>query len=117
MNLSDKYSRQSEITAAWLIILLGLIYVPIGALAAGYTVSTLWRWFVVPSLHLPALSWGYAYGIMLLVQVFRFQMRHEDYENRSNEETLHRLARTAFAHLISYAVALAIGYIVVRLFL
>lgn len=45
-----------------------------GAFAMGFVGMKLWAWFIVPVFGLPALTWGQAYGIALIVGLFTHQM-------------------------------------------
>lgn len=53
------------------VICLAYLY---GAFAMGFVGMKLWAWFVVPVFGLPALTWGQAYGIALLVGLLTHQI-------------------------------------------
>lgn len=44
----------------------------------GFTISTMWNWFVVPTFHLPALTTMTAYGICLMLTLFSSTKAEDD---------------------------------------
>ena len=51
-------------------ILFALIAVPVAIFAHGYTISTLWLWFIVPLFKAPEIGILQAAAIMILVNYF-----------------------------------------------
>lgn len=43
------------------------VLLPLSILARGWSVSVLWGWFVVPTIHLPVLSVGGGLGLSVVV--------------------------------------------------
>lgn len=107
-------AKKRDKSFAWCIILLGSAWLPVSIYITGSTLSILWRWFVVPSLHLPALTFGYAYGISLLVSFLRFKMTEDDLQgtSRTNEESFKRLLRSIVTYALTAGITLALGYAV-----
>lgn len=54
---------------------LGLCIAPFVAIWDGYVLTVLWRWFVVPTFHAPALSIPAAIGIALIVVMLTHRTR------------------------------------------
>ena len=50
-------------------VLYGLLTLFLGPFLTGLTLSTLWGWFVVPTLHAPQLSIPVALGIALIMSM------------------------------------------------
>lgn len=46
------------------------IAIPLALVLSGFTIVTLWQWFVVPVFHLPLLTIAQALGLALLVGYF-----------------------------------------------
>lgn len=55
--------------------LLAIFMLPICIIWSGYVLSTLWGWFLVPALGLPAISIPSAIGIDLVVSYMTHQYR------------------------------------------
>ncbi len=51
-------------------VLLTFIAVPVAVFTHGYTISTLWSWFIVPLLDVPEISILQAAAIMVFVNYF-----------------------------------------------
>ena len=50
-----------------------LLSIPVLPFWQGYVLADLWSWFAVPALGLPALAWGHAAGLMLLLRLARWK--------------------------------------------
>lgn len=89
-------------------VLIGGIVVA-STLLRGWVLSILWRWFMVPTLGLPALSIPQAIGIALVVGMLTHQSQHhlED----KDEKTSTKVVRVSEPFLTPFAMLL-IGWIV-----
>jgi hypothetical protein len=54
-----------------LVIVGGLAATAVGGVCSAFAIETMWNWFAVGALDLPALSLGNAYGLFLLVCLFQ----------------------------------------------
>ena len=63
---------------ALLLVALYPLLVFVSCLVHGFVVRTLWGWFFVPLLHLPALSLPGALGVSLVVSHFTTPMPHKE---------------------------------------
>jgi len=66
----------------------GYIFVTIVAMLvcafiSGFTLSTIWGWFMVPIFGLPSLSIAGAYAVSLVVTTITHQYKVEDYEKNT----------------------------------
>lgn len=68
------------------------------AVLHGYTLSTLWRWFVVPTFGVPEISKSMAAGLWLIVAALRYQVgRRDDMTTKQLlADTLWQAKATAF---------------------
>ncbi|MDP3696508.1 MAG: hypothetical protein Q8R55_00575 [Candidatus Taylorbacteria bacterium] len=89
-------------------VLIGGIVV-VSTLLRGYVLSVLWRWFMVPTLGLPALSVAQAIGIALVVGMLTHQSQH--YPEDKDEKTSKKVVRITEPFLTPFAVLL-IGWVV-----
>lgn len=78
-------------------------------LLRGWVLSILWRWFMVPTLGLPALSVLQAIGIALVVGMLTHQSQH--YPENKDEKTSTKVVRVSEPFLTPF-VTLLIGWIV-----
>ena len=81
---------------------------PVVSLIDGWALATMWRWFVVPIFHLPALGLAYAIGIGLVASL----LTHQDKGKPDPSDTWYRPVTSA---LMRPLVTLGIAWIV-RLF-
>jgi len=88
--------------------LIGCIVV-VSTLLRGWVLSILWRWFMVPTLGLPALSIPQAIGIALVVGMLTHQSRH--YPEDKDEKTSKKVVRFIEPFLTPF-VMLLIGWVV-----
>lgn len=79
-----------------------------GAFAMGFVGMKLWAWFIVPVFGLPALTWGQAYGIALLVGLFTHQVHLPT--NKDERTTTEKAVHAIGACLIPWA-CLLFGYL------
>ena len=61
-------------------VLLAIISVPLLVLLHGYTVQTLWAWFIVPHFGVSSLPFVTALGIGLLVSYLTMHFQHAESE-------------------------------------
>lgn len=61
----------------------------------GWALSTLWNWYFVPYLGLPALNWAQAAGCTLVLSLLH--LKHHRKESKSWEDHLGLLLWPAFA--------------------
>lgn len=94
-----------KILIAIFAVLGGLALIFLLAIFSGFTISTLWGWFVVP-LGVKAISYANAYGLAILVSVF-MGMRGLADDNDSMKNIL-------FKGIFINIFALLFGYIAVQ---
>lgn len=87
---------------------LGIAFI-IGPIWSGYVLSVLWFWFIVPSLHAPAISVVAAIGIAFVVRMLVPQSSSESNKEKSFAESIGTLLG---ASLLYPAVGLAFGAVV-----
>lgn len=68
----------------------------------------LWRWFVVPTFHLPSLTWALAYGLVLVVEVLHSTALPE-YADKSYTG---QLGRTIGGGILTPWLCVFIGWII-----
>ena len=105
--MSNKES--TNIIAAACTILGAMVLAPaimlIGSLIGGYTVATLWGWFIAPIFGLKELSIVQAIGLSLVVTYMTYQTAPEDTESTSTKLKIAKeLLRPVFALMIGYVV-------------
>lgn len=83
-----------------------LLIIPMVALR-GWVLSLLWRWLFVPIFGLPALSVWQAIGVSVVVGVFQMRGPKDD-----DDSILEGVPRSTIYSVLTYAVALASGWIV-----
>ena len=79
-----------------------------GAVCAGYALSVLWGWFMVPLFGLPVLSVAQAYGVALVVQAAKGYNSKELKFGGSGAEAL---ASLVFAPPLVYGLLLSFGWV------
>lgn len=85
-----------------------LITMSYGAIISGYTLATLWGWFVVPVFALPALGIMQAYGLMLISSLLRGIPKSE-----KEEKTFGRkIGEAVLRSTLLCGIILGTGYIV-----
>jgi hypothetical protein len=67
------------------VVSIGLLYL-YSAFSLGYVGMVLWAWFIVPVFGLPALSWGQAYGIALLIGLYCYRINTNKDERTTSEK-------------------------------
>jgi hypothetical protein len=81
-----------------------------------FILTYLWSWFVVPWVHLPPLSLGYAYGLMLIVGfVANGNKKQEEVKadpDKSFEEVMGKAFGAIMTSCLSGALTLGFGYII-----
>lgn len=92
-----------------------LVYMPLKALVCGWTVQTLWGWFVVTTFGLAPLRVAEAIGLALLIEFLGPSPPHRE----SKDEVFKEVFTTMWIYAALYLVlkivfTLAIGYIVHR---
>src|SRR3989344_254836 len=92
-----------------MLVLIGGIMV-VATLLRGYVLSVLWRWFMVPTLGLPALSVAQAIGIALVVGMLTHQSQHY-YPEDKDEKTSNKVVRIIEPFLTPFVILL-IGWVV-----
>jgi len=95
-----------------------LLYIPLGILAAvvlSIATSTMWGWFVVPALGVPAINAVEAYGLILVIALFMspittsLSLKMND--KFKNDDYAQGMVRS-LAILIMSGMALLVGYAV-----
>jgi multisubunit Na+/H+ antiporter MnhB subunit len=76
----------------------------------GYVLSVLWRWFMVPTFHLPTLSIPVAIGIAMVISYLTHQ--YDPYE--SPDSASERMLKSAVVGLCKPGFALLFGWIVLQ---
>jgi hypothetical protein len=59
------------------VVLVAIFFIPL-ALLDGWALSVLWRWYVVPVVHLQPISVVEAYGLALFVAALRAKRSKDD---------------------------------------
>ena len=52
-----------------------LVSIPLLPFWQGYVLADLWAWFAAPAFGLPALTWGHAAGLTILLRLARWKYR------------------------------------------
>lgn len=94
-----------------------IFYLPVlmfvSAVANGYALSVLWRWFIVPIFYLPALNIPQALGLALVIS-----MLTKDFDSNSDKESDDTLTdvliKATMKVFIKPAFALLFGWIVLQ---
>lgn len=87
-----------------------IIILTISTIIAGFVFLTLWKWFVIPPFHLPAISLTQAIGLMFTLRFLK-GMKKDD-GKKDMEETIKDL-KEDFKSLIVYTgLVLVIGWII-----
>lgn len=81
-------------------ILLGAVMLFVAVLVSAYVLSSLWLLFIVP-LGLPAISVAHAYGISLLISLFRFNPFKKNQEQMTFESFSVAILLTLFISLMA----------------
>lgn len=86
----------------------------LGPVLNGYTLSTLWGWFVVPTFGAPGLSVGVASGLVLLVAFLTYQRLAQVVEEKQQkshwEKTFENLAWLVLRPLVTLAMGAVIKH-------
>ena len=94
---------------------LGLVVITlIATIFHAWILTYLWTWFVVPWVHLPLLSVGYAYGLLLIVG-FVADKDVKQNEKQDDSKGFEEIAGKCFSlciRFISGALTLGFGYII-----
>jgi hypothetical protein len=90
------------------LITIGTAFI-VGPIWSGYVLSILWSWFVVPSLHAPAISVAVAIGFALVV---RFLAPASSSESKDDKTFAENVGSVVGASLLYPAVGLAFGAVV-----
>lgn len=80
----------------------------VSTLLQGWVLSILWRWFMVPTLGLPALSVAQAIGIALVVGMLTHQSHHS---SEDEDEKIVKVVRLIDPFLTPFVILL-IGWVV-----
>ena len=99
------------LVVASVVVVLAFVFgiVAVSWLLRGYVLSILWRWFMVPTLGLPALSIPQAIGIALVVGMLTHQSHH--YPENKDEKTSTKVVRSLGPFVAPFA-TLLVGWIV-----
>lgn len=85
-------------------ILLGAVMLFVAVLVSAYVLSNLWLLFIVP-LGLPAISVAHAYGINLLISLFRLNA----FKRNEKQLTFEDFAAAVFLSIFISLMALGMG--------
>lgn len=88
-------------------ILFFILITPASVIYSGFTVSTLWGWFIVPSLGVAELSLPVAIGGSLLLRFITYQPPVNEAEGELDEQLL----RFSLYAVIFPSMALFMGWI------
>jgi hypothetical protein len=88
------------------------VYTPLRALAYGWVLSVLWRWFIVPTFHAEPLRVAQAVGLALVVDFLTLQTPRE--RKRSDAEFAQEWRWAASYFAVACLLALGGGYVVHR---
>lgn len=91
--------------------ILGSIVVAAAILARAFAIVLLWRWFIVPTFHLPVLTWQVAYGMALVISLLRPVEALEHKEEKFEA----RVIRTVAANVIEPWLIVLMGWIVLKI--
>ena len=91
---------------------LGIAAAPFVAALKGFTLATMWRWFIVPQFHAPELGVLSAIGLFLTVDIVmqRYRQPKEDEDDHVRDV----IQRIAFVVIVC-GLTLAEGWIVMSL--
>lgn len=103
----DKATDQS-CTVALLLTIAVMVMIPVGAIANGLALSTLWGWFIIPAFGAPALSIVTAIGLAMVVSYMTYQYN----ETQQAGNTTTALIKAIIMTILRPAMALGVGYIV-----
>lgn len=85
--------------------IIGFVY---GAFSYGFVGMELWSWFISPVFGLPELSWGQAYGIVLVSSIFTYRPH---YNTNKDEREKHEKIGQLIASLILPWIILFSGWV------
>lgn len=94
--------------------ILGLLVIftlPISSIAYGYTLSVLWKWYVVKIFALPTLSIPLAIGLSMTIRFITHQ--HIDCEEKK-EESWKKMGKLLLTPFFNCGFTLAIAWIVLK---
>lgn len=103
--MEKKLSQEEKYKRAMMVFAL-IIALPFGAVLAGFTISKLWLWFLVP-IGLPVISIPQAIGIDIL-----FSFLASKSHNHDEREFSEKMGQAFSGLLIAPLFILFIGYIV-----
>lgn len=84
---------------------------PFIAALKGFTLSTMWRWFIVPQFHAPELSVLAAIGLFLTIDTIVQRRRKTD----DDEDHLKEIVNSIIFICVACVLTLAEGWIVLKL--
>jgi hypothetical protein len=88
-----------------------ILFLPV-LLCQAWVFTILWEWFVVPTLHVQALSLGNAYGLILILSLFRAGYQPPPKDEPGTLEMWGSLIGALIGALIGPVCILAVGWIV-----
>jgi hypothetical protein len=93
-----------------MIFLVGLLWLPVGAVIYAWTLSVLWRWFLLP-LGLPDLTLPHLFGVALVVSYMTVSTPARKKDQDPAETVTYAIAMS----LTRAGVALAAGWVALQL--
>lgn len=93
-------------------ILYSAITMPLTLMLRGWTLQTLWAWFIVPVFGLTVLTVPRAIGLSLLISFVTLQINPRDLKPDPNGLTWDRTILGTIMNVLACAFSLGIGWIV-----
>lgn len=91
-------------------LLLFIVTTVICALVIGFTLATLWGWFIVPTFELPALSLAAAIGFAMVVGFLTYHF--DSAKHAEQPQLVEEMIKLLFFSIFRALPTLLIGYIV-----
>lgn len=88
------------------IVVFALIVTPLSIMLAGLTGMLLWKWIVVPTFTVSALTFAQACGLYVLARFCTFNLR------QTNDDGLVDLIKRTLSHWIGALMFMFIGFVV-----
>src|ERR1041385_1877056 len=106
----NNQTDQEKLIGCLLSALLTFAAVPFVAALKGFTLATMWRWFIVPLFKVPELSVLRAIGLFLTIDVLTQRRRRQDEDADQLKETVNAILFVC----VACAFTLGEGWVVMK---
>ena len=117
MTPETKHDPMEQVVGCSLMLVTMPLQIAFGILRGGYTLATLWRWFVAPTFGVPALSLPLAGGLMLVIWFATMKWPDTPKSNDSAFDTFVKSMGRELGLTVYAALVLLEGYVIHRVWL